>query len=213
MGFALGTVSHKSSNIQISPGVGVVWPPTPTQMCRCPRNFPACPFLSHMRTSGPKEQRRLGHSKGNPHRTLPNGQRRGSTQQDGWSPSLTLGRDPADHRPGCPTSLGPLLPGTLGSCTDFLRTVVWGQETMCMSMPSERGLLGSMMEINKEDKMRINVMGQVLSCPQFIFRTTPPTDGETEAREVRPPSSNGWNPSTEGSRTEQVPEDTGDSSF
>lgn len=50
-----------------------------------------------------------------------------------------------------------------------------------MSMPSERGLLVSMTNINKEDKIRINVMGQVLSCPQFIFRTTLLTDGETEA--------------------------------
>lgn len=69
-----------------------------------------------------------------------------------------------------------------------------------MSMPSERGLLESTMNISKEDKIRINVMGQVLSCPRFIFRTAPLTGGETEAREVRPASSSGWNPITEGSR-------------
>lgn len=57
------------------------------------------------------------------------------------------------------------------------------------------GLLGSMMDTNKEDKMRINVMGQVLSCPQFIFRITPPTDGETEPREVRPPAAMAGTPS------------------
>lgn len=38
-------------------------------------------------------------------------------------------------------------------------------------------------------------MGQVLSCPQFIFRATPLTDGETEAREVRPPAAMAGTPS------------------
>ena len=49
--------------------------------------------------------------------------------------------------------------------------------------------------------------GWVLSCLQLFFRTTPLADGETEAREVRPHSSSGWNPITEGPKTEQVPEE------
>lgn len=113
-----------------------------------PHPYPKCADVPGIFQPVPPEPREDSRAQGaegaqlqqrKPLRTLPNGQRRGSTQQDAWSPSLILGRHPADHRPGCPTSLGHLLPGSQGSCTDFLRT-------MCVSMPSERGLLVSMNE-------------------------------------------------------------------